>query len=116
MMGSVRRRLAVSSVGAFLLALDDGVVGLPGYVRTRDKTCRVPGCRQPARRCDLDHLIPFPEGPTSASNLNALCRRHHRLKGEGNWDVKPDINGGLIWKSPAGFEFEVPAEPVMGPN
>src|SRR5215831_10256519 len=26
------------------------------YVRARDKTCRAPGCTQPAHHCDIDHL------------------------------------------------------------
>ncbi len=39
---------------------------LDRHVRTRDVTCRFPGCTVPARECDLDHLIPFPQGPTNA--------------------------------------------------
>ena len=53
---------------------------LARYVRARDVTCRWPGCATPASRCDLDHTIPYPIGATSAANLVALCRRHHRLK------------------------------------
>ncbi|MDO5493204.1 MAG: DUF222 domain-containing protein [Nesterenkonia sp.] len=49
----------------------------------RDGTCRAPGCGVPAERCDLDHQIPHPEGPTAAHNLWALCRRHHRMKSHG---------------------------------
>lgn len=32
----------------------------------------------PAARCDLDHVIPVPEGPTTASNLDDKCRSDHR--------------------------------------
>ena len=53
---------------------------LDRYVRARDRLCQFPTCRQPAHRGDLDHIIPFPLGPTTAENLAALCRRHHRLK------------------------------------
>lgn len=36
----------------------------------RDRTCRFPGCRHPARACDLDHRRPFDQGgPTTAENL-----------------------------------------------
>ena len=75
---------------------------LARHVRTRDVTCRFPGCSVPARDCDLDHLIPFPVGPTSADNLHALCRRHHRLKHDDNWAVQALPDHGLRWTSPLG--------------
>jgi len=75
---------------------------LDRHVRTRDVTCRFPGCTVPARECDLDHLIPFPEGPTNAENLHALCRRHHQLKHEDGWTVEPLPNSGVHWTSPLG--------------
>lgn len=52
-------------------------------VAFRDQTCRAEGCSVPAEHCDLDHRIPWPEGPTSGMNLQALCRRHHRMKSHG---------------------------------
>lgn len=54
--------------------------GLDRFVRLRDRTCRWPGCSVAAARCDLDHTVPYPDGPTSEDNLVALCRKHHRLK------------------------------------
>jgi hypothetical protein len=72
------------------------------HVRLRDGTCRFPGCSVPAAECDLDHLVPFPQGPTSAENLHALCRRHHGLKHEGGWRVEAMSGGGLRWTSPQG--------------
>ena len=75
---------------------------LDRHVRLRDGTCRFPGCAVPAAECDLDHLVPFPEGPTSADNLHALCRRHHGLKHEGGWRVEATSRGGLRWTSPQG--------------
>ena len=47
-------------------------------VRQRDGRCRFPGCQVNARFCDLDHVRPWPTGPTAARNLICLCRRHHR--------------------------------------
>lgn len=58
-------------------------VRLRDAITFRDGTCQAPGCAVPAQRCDLDHQIPHPEGPTTGSNLWALCRRHHRLKSHG---------------------------------
>jgi Domain of unknown function (DUF222) len=75
---------------------------LDRYVRLRDGTCRFPGCAVPATECDLDHLVPFPLGPTSAENLHALCRRHHGLKHEGGWRVDALPGNGLRWTSPQG--------------
>ncbi len=56
---------------------------LADAVRIRDGQCAFPTCSRPATDCDLDHEVPHPRGPTSAANLRALCRRHHRLKGHG---------------------------------
>jgi hypothetical protein len=75
---------------------------LARHVRLRDGTCRFPGCSVPARECDLDHLVPFPNGPTSVENLHALCRRHHGLKHEGGWQLAKVEGGGLRWTSPQG--------------
>lgn len=52
-------------------------------VAFRDRTCRAEGCSVPAKHSDLDHRIPWPEGPTSGTNLQARCRRHHRMKSHG---------------------------------
>jgi hypothetical protein len=89
-------------------ALDVGTLSyrppaaLDRHVRLRDGTCRFPGCAVPATECDLDHLVPFPQGPTSAENLHALCRRRHCLKHEGGWRVDATPGGGLHWTSPQG--------------
>lgn len=71
-------------------------------VRLRDGTCRFPGCRVPAAECDLDHLIPFPDGPTSVENLHALCRGHHGVKHDGGWTVEGLPGAVLRWTSPLG--------------
>ncbi|WP_240630658.1 HNH endonuclease signature motif containing protein [Mycolicibacterium sp. GF69] len=55
-------------------------VGLGEFVRMRDMYCRAPGCDVPADRCDIDHTIPWPLGPTHPSNLKCLCRKHHLMK------------------------------------
>ena len=69
-------------------------------------TCRFPGCRAPATNCDVDHTIPWPCGPTAASNLKCLCRRHHLLKtfwgGESGWRDEQLEDGTVIWTAPDG--------------
>ncbi|KAA1376351.1 HNH endonuclease signature motif containing protein [Aeromicrobium fastidiosum] len=54
-------------------------------------TCQGPGCVVPAERCDIDHRVPWPHGPTRGDNLGPLCRRHHTYKGHGllHWSTRP---------------------------
>jgi hypothetical protein len=54
-------------------------------------TCQGPGCMVPAERCDIDHRVPYPQGPTRGDNLGPLCRRHHGYKGHGllRWTTQP---------------------------
>ncbi|MCV7423402.1 DUF222 domain-containing protein [Mycobacterium yunnanensis] len=82
---------------------------LADFVRCRDMTCRFPGCRVPASQTDIDHTIPWPHGPTAASNLKCVCRRHHLLKtfwgGENGWRDRQLDDGTVIWTAPDGKEF-----------
>ncbi|KRF35242.1 HNH endonuclease signature motif containing protein [Nocardioides sp. Soil805] len=81
------------------------------HVIVRDGTCVFPWCGRNARRCDLDHVIPYdhdhPErgGLTSTDNLAALCRRHHRLKTHGRWRYEMTEPGVFTWTSPFGFTY-----------
>ena len=72
---------------------------LAEHVRTRDRHCRFPGCRQPAG-LDLDHTEPYPSGPTADCNLAALCRGHHLIKTHTDWQVQQRWEGTLLWTSP----------------
>jgi hypothetical protein len=77
---------------------------LAEFVRCRDLTCRFPGCNRPATRADLDHTIPYPYGPTCASNLACLCREHHLLKTFWpGWHSEQFPDGTLIWTDPDGL-------------
>ena len=83
----------------------DPPADLDRHVRARDGMCRFPGCRRQASGCDLDHLVPYPRGETSAANLHALCRRHHRLKHETGWTVTTQPGNRLEWTSPLGAVY-----------
>ncbi|OMH34873.1 HNH endonuclease signature motif containing protein [Tersicoccus sp. Bi-70] len=57
-------------------------------LQVRDGTCRFPGCRRAATRCDLDHRTAWADGgATEEDNLAHLCRRHHVLKHHSAWRV-----------------------------
>ena len=81
------------------------------HVIARDRTCVFPWCGRNARRCDLDHVIPYDHhhpargGPTATDNLAPLCRRHHRLKTRGRWRYRMTSPGVFVWTSPHGHEF-----------
>ena len=83
---------------------------LADFLRCRDLTCRFPGCDAPANICDLDHTIPYEVGgPTHASNLKTLCRKHHLLKtfwsGPGGWRDEQLPDATVIWTSPSGHTY-----------
>lgn len=81
-------------------------------VECRDQTCRFPGCRMAAYRCDLDHTIPHDQdGPTCPCNLSALCRRHHRLKQREGWELHQISPGVLVWMTPTGHWYLVRPDP-----
>ncbi|MGY4708056.1 DUF222 domain-containing protein [Mycolicibacterium sp. CBM1] len=79
---------------------------LAEFVRLRDLTCRFPNCDVPAELCDIDHTVPWPWGPTHASNLSCKCRKHHLLKTFWpGWSDRQLPDGTLIWTSPAGKRY-----------
>ncbi len=79
---------------------------LAEFVRCRDLTCRFPGCDQTADVCDLDHTVPFPVGPTHASNLKLLCRYHHLLKTfYSGWADRQLPDGTVTWTAPTGHTY-----------
>ena len=86
---------------------------LVDFLLARDRTCRFPGCRQPASKSDIDHAQSWETGgETKPENLGLLCRRHHRLKTHGNWVLVSNSDGSCEWTSPIGKKYFVPARPV----
>ncbi|MDQ2846211.1 MAG: HNH endonuclease, partial [Actinomycetota bacterium] len=90
---------------------------LADFVLTRDQTCTAPGCRQPSQRCETDHLIPFHTagGPTSAANLSALCKHHHRAKDGGGHSLIRHPDGSLTWTTPLGTSARTPPPRMWHP-
>lgn len=78
------------------------------FIDLRDLHCRGVGCTLPARRCHKDHRIPYPAGPTTAGNLEALSASCHRAKHNG-WRIAIGPEGGTTWTSPLGRTYRRPA-------
>jgi Domain of unknown function (DUF222) len=68
-------------------------------IKIRAGTCRFPTCTVPAERCDLDHHDPAPRGPTSGTNMDPFCRRHHRGKTFA-WQACIRDDHGVDWTMP----------------
>lgn len=84
---------------------------LADLVRSRDQGCVMPNCSASANNCDIDHTVPFPQGPTSITNLGLLCRRHHRLKTHAGWRLEQTQSGHFRWTTPAGQRTSTGPEP-----
>ncbi|MBD2760420.1 HNH endonuclease [Yimella sp. cx-573] len=74
------------------------------FVELRDEHCRYPCCTRGAKYCEADHVIPWgtPGGHTTPSNLQLLCKRHHRVKTAKRWSVTMTRDGDCTWTSPTG--------------
>jgi len=82
---------------------------LKQWIQLRDATCRFPGCIRRSVEADIDHNDEWSQGGhTTASNLSALCRRHHSLKTIGAFTTETPTNriispdAPLTWISPTG--------------
>ena len=76
------------------------------FVAVRAPRCEWPGCGARASRCDDDHDVAWPAGPTCPCNIGPLCRRHHRIKQLG-WQ-KERTRDGVRWTTPTGGEVLAP--------
>jgi hypothetical protein len=80
--------------------------GMRRALQVRDGTCRFPGCRRRADKCDADHTVAYHKGgPTCPCNLATLCRRHHRLKQRPEWELIQVWHGVLLWIAPTGHWY-----------
>ena len=80
-------------------------------LKIRDQHCRWPGCERSASYCDGHHLIHWIHGgPTDLDNLVLLCRRHHRMVHEGDWQLIKTEDGQIITIAPT-VTFGMPRGP-----
>ena len=108
--GSTWHRLAVEADTGAALSLETQAyrptAAMRAHVEAVDGTCRAPGCTVPAARCDLDHDIPWPHGPTHVTNLTSKHRSHHNAHTHGHWGVARDSVGIVRWRTKAGRTYE----------
>jgi hypothetical protein len=66
-------------------------------LNVRDKHCTWPGCERPASWCAGHHLTHWAHGGTNEPpNLTLLCRRHHWMVHEGNWQIVRGDDGRML--------------------
>ena len=84
--------------------------GLPAVAGS---DCRWPGCDRPIERCDIDHTVPYPFGPTHPSNNKPYCRTHHLIKtfctGPGGWTEQQMPDGTIILTAPTAHTYATEA-------
>ena len=109
--GTLQRLVDERGADLRTIVLDDGgeVVGVgqktrvaPGWLReaiwARDLSVRDPDGTTPVRRADLDHLVPWPDGPTTVDNLQPVGRRWHNHKTARSWTVHRARDGTTVWR------------------
>jgi hypothetical protein len=75
---------------------------LKHLLRARSQTCTAPACNAQAWYCDIDHTVPYPDGPTCECNTNPKCRRHHRTKQAPGWNATQPAPDTSTWTTPSG--------------
>jgi uncharacterized protein DUF222 len=95
----------------------DGYVptaAIDDHVRARNPWCTGYDCPRRARRCDLDHDVPWPRGPTDAANLGPRCRRQHEIKTRGLVKTRLHSDGSLDTEMLTGLVVTTRPEPLPG--
>jgi hypothetical protein len=117
LVAAVRQRLAAAP--PLESDIHDPSEAIARHVRAEAPRCSFYDCARRARSCDLDHDTPWPRGPTSVTNLDPKCRRHHNAKTIGV--VQTTLTAGpgtgrrsVRWRLPGGLEITTAPEPLPG--
>ncbi len=65
------------------------------------------GAMPPRPRCDLDHRVAWPLGPTDTENLWPGCRTDHRCKHAAGFAVEQAADGSYVLRTAAGFRHSI---------
>jgi hypothetical protein len=93
-------------------AQHDPSAALSRLVDARDRRCAGVGCS--STRCDRDHLVAYPQGPTAVGNLGLKSPRCHGAKHNG-WTMVRHPDGSVTWTSPLGRTYRRPSPHVPPP-
>ncbi|MEW9870058.1 DUF222 domain-containing protein [Arthrobacter sp. HS15c] len=119
---SMARKLVADGASSFRRVLIDPRDGAPleigranyrippamrRWLRLRDGKCSFPGCNNHSLDNEADHILAWADGGnTGITNLESLCRKHHRLKHGTAWTpcsaTKDEPPG---WTSPTGRRY-----------
>jgi hypothetical protein len=117
----VARKLANDTENTLRVIICDNTTGEPTHVvsptrqptasqkrrvQARNQTCVFPGCRMPARGCDIDHTKAVHDGgETCDCNLAPLCRHDHCIKHEHGWTYQRLKDGTPQWTTRLGHTY-----------
>lgn len=88
--------------------------GLRRRVQVRHRTCVAAGCRKPAVECEIDHRQDYARGgETLESNLQPLCKFHHRMKHTAGWRLVALDERTYRWTTPNGNHIDVRPPPIL---
>ncbi|HEX5265384.1 MAG TPA: DUF222 domain-containing protein, partial [Acidimicrobiales bacterium] len=62
-------------------------------VELRDRRCQHPFCARKLGDCQVDHIVPYPDGPTTQENGQLLCGPHNRAKEKDRRNERPPPPG-----------------------
>jgi len=117
LVAAVRQQLA--DAPALEVDTHDPSQAIARHVRAAAPTCSFYDCPRQARSCDLDHDTPWPRCPTSVTNLDPKCRRHHNAKTIGVAHTRLTAGPGqgrrtVHWTLPGGLQVTTSPEPLPG--
>jgi hypothetical protein len=106
--GTVERLACDASITRIVLGSESMVIDVGRARRTvtgparkalnlRDKHCTWPECERPVSSCSGHHLQHWAHGGTNdPPNLTLLCRRHHWMVHEGDWQIVRGDDGRML--------------------
>ncbi|MFN8167992.1 MAG: DUF222 domain-containing protein [Candidatus Nanopelagicales bacterium] len=85
------------------------------YVLARDGGCRAPGCHsEKPSKCEMDHAVEYPHGPSTPANTGGKCRPTHQLKTAGYAHIEnSQADGSCDWVTAWGQRVHIPARPFL---
>lgn len=111
-------RRALARAGQLESHVHDATVAVHEHVRAAHPVSCAPGTgastHSASRLADLDHVVPWPHGPTTPANLRPLHRTPHRRKTRGLWHCDLRDSGSLRWTTLAGATSTHTDEPLPG--